>query len=312
MAVNTNGFSGVDTKMVSDDSFTIVGIDPNIDPSVVIDDSGRSRADFTASTTEGMTKWPTAYPEVKTIDNSGAHHGGTYTIVAMNKFVVDAAGGGISLNSSGNITLNGFGGVVNILATAQIEMLSNIVKIDSSGFTIINGPKCDINSKILTINNLAIFANNVLVNGGMMVKGELYTTHITGMKEKFYTKRCQPQAVYFKPDVKISGIMNITNVAPSSPYMPNSAMCNIELVIPNPLMLTQPCAYSLPHRHRFYHLAADLCSSPDEVWEQCKDIDENAKLKKPKAANNFIKQTQTFVEDKVKDITLTMAKQSLF
>ena len=312
MAINTNGFSGVDSKMVSDDSFTIVGIDPNTDPSVVIDDNGRSRTDFTTSSSEGLTKWPTAYPEVKTVDNSGAHHGGTYTIVAMNKFAVDAAGGGISLNSSGNISLNGFGGVVNILATAQVEVLSKIVKIDAAGFTIINGPKCDINSKLFTVNNLAIFGNNVLVNGGMMVKGELYTTHITGMKDKFYTKRCLPQAVYFKPDVKISGIMNLTSLTPAGPYMPATTLCNVELILPNPMMLIQPCGYSLPHRHRFYHLAADLCSSPDEVWEQCKDIDENAKPKEPKAAGDFIKQALDFVEDKVKDVTLTMAKQALF
>jgi hypothetical protein len=78
------------------------------------------------------------------------------------------------------------------------------------------------------------------------------------------------------------------------------------------MMLIQPCGYSLPHRHRFYHLTADLCSSPDEVWEQCADIDENAKPKEPKAAGDFVQQALDFVEDKVKDVTITLAKQAFF
>lgn len=311
MATNTNGFTGLDSKMVSDDSFLIVGIDPNTDPSCTIDESGRARTDFTLSATEGMTQWPAAYPEVRAVDNSGAHHGGTYSVVAMNKFSVDAASGGISLNTCGNISLYGLGGIVNIVSSAQIEILSDVVKIDSMGYTIIDGPFCDINSEIFTVKNLSIFASNSVVNGSMLVKGELYTTHITGMKDKYYTKPCKPQAVYYYPRSKFKGIMKVKNILPGTPWMPNTAICDIEMLLPDRMMLMQPLCYTFPHRHRFYHLAASLCSSTNEVWAESEQMANEAHAKAAKSAENCKAMLGEFVESKVKDLTQTIVRQGI-
>lgn len=312
MATNTSGYTGLDTKMVSDDSVTMIGLDPNTDPSCVIDESGRSRDEYSFSGTEGMTKWPAAYPEVKAIDNSGAHHGGSYTLVAMNKFNVDAGGGGINLNSSGNISLMGLGGIVNIVSSAQIEMFSDIVKLDSTTQTIINGPSCDINSDIFTVKKLAIFGTNAVVNGGLFVKGELYTSHITGTKDKYYTEYSPAIATYFSPSVNISGIMSISNLIPSGPYMPNSAICNVNLLLPNPAMLMQNSGYIMPHRHRFYHLAANLCDSPIAVWEGATSLEDTSKPKAPDSANNILNEPLNYIETRVADLTKTMVKQILF
>ena len=311
MATNTNGFTGLDSKMVSDDSFLIVGIDPNTDPSCTIDESGRARTDFSFSATEGVTTWPGSYPEVKAIDNSGAHHGGTYSVVAMNKYTVDAASGGISLNTSGNISLYGLGGIVNIVSSAQIEILSDVVKIDSMGYTIIDGPFCDINSEVLTIKNLSIFASNSVVNGSMMVKGELYTTHITGMKDKYYTKSCKPQAVFYYPKSKFKGIMQIKNIMPATPWMPNTAICEVEMLLPDRNMLTHPLCYTFPHKHRFYHLAATLHDSTTELWAESEQMASETTAKAAKSAENCKAMLNEFVEGKVKDLTQTIIKQGV-
>ena len=309
MSQNTGGFTGVDTKQVSDDSVLIVGIDPNTDPACIIDDDGRSRKDCILSETEGVINWPASFPEVKAVDNSGAHHGGTYSVVAMNKCTIDAGSGGILLSSSGNISLMGFGGIVNIVAESQVEVLSEIIKLDATSFAILNGPALDINNDKVTVKNLAIFASNAVVNGGLFVKGELYTTHITGMKGKFYTEYAQPQATYFSPNVKIKGLMSLTSMSPG-PYMPNSATCMVDLILPSPEMYMNKSGYILPHRHRFYHLAADLCSSPLDVWSESAAIETATGPLPPKSAEGSILSDLTsYAAKKIKSLTQTITKQ---
>ena len=201
---------------------------------------------------------------------------------------------------------------MNIVSSAQIEMLSDVVKIDSMGFTIIDGPFCDINSSMVTIKNLSVFASNVMVNGSMLVKGELYTTHITGMKDKFYTKPCKPQAIYYHPKGVFKGIMRITDLVPAGPFMTADAFCQVEMLIPDPKMLTHYMGYTFPHKHRFYHLAADLCSSPTEVWSESMEMAETTKAKAAKSAENCKKELEKFAEEKIKELTKTMVKQALF
>lgn len=311
MPQNTGGFTGVDTKQVSDDSVLIVGIDPNTDPASIIDDNGRSRKNYTLSETEGVTEWSKSYPEVKAVDNSGAHHGGTYSVIAMNKFAVDAGAGGIGLTSSGNITLMGLGGIVNVVAESQVEILSEIVKVDSTSFIILNGPILDINCDKVTVKNLAIFASNAVVNGGLFVKGELFTSHITGMRGKYYTEYALPQATYFSPSVKIKGLMTLSSLIPG-PWMPPSTVCMVDLILPSPEMYMFKSGYILPHRHRFYHLAADLCSSPLDVWSESVAI-ESAKgpLAPKSAAGSIFSDIKGYATRKIKALTKSIVKQLL-
>ena len=81
--MKTRGDSGLDINMVMDDKITIVGVNPNVYPSCRTDGAGRKKSTVSTSETEGAMNLKGAYTENGAIDNSGDHHGGTYTIVAM-------------------------------------------------------------------------------------------------------------------------------------------------------------------------------------------------------------------------------------
>lgn len=296
---NTNGYTGLVVSQNSDDNVTICGLDPNNNPSCIVDPHGRSRDDLVFSGTQGMFSLPNSYSEVKSVDNSGDHEGGAYTVVAMNKFNVDAGGGGINLNSSGNITLMGLGGIVNIVSHTQIEAFSEIIKLDATDITIINGPTLDINSKIINCKNLTIFHTNAAVKGSLMVGGELYTTHITGPKEKFDTENHPPMTVFFDKGMVFKGILSIQQLAPSGPYMPTSAVVNAELLLPDPRMLMTKAGWTPEHKHDFYHLAADLTPSQLETWEEASAIEDAQGPLAAKPPTNFINSLKTMVTDKV-------------
>lgn len=308
---NTNGYTGLVVSQNSDDNVTICGLDPNSNPSCIVDPCGRSRKEKCMSGTQGTLTLPSSYSEVKAVDNSGDHEGGAYSVVAMNKFNVDAGGGGINLNSSGNITLMGLGGIVNVVAHSQVELFSKIVKIDSTEITIINGTTLDINSKVINCNNLTKINNNAVVEGSLMVGGELYTTHITGMGDMYQTLPYSSMTVFLNPNLKFKGIFKMSNLIPSGPYMPNSAIVDMDLLLLDPVTATSKAGWTEPHQHDFYHLAADLKNIQSDVWSEAEQI-ENAESALPaKKPDNFVKTITNMVTDKVTSAIKSVIKNSI-
>lgn len=287
---NTNGFTGLVVSQNSDDNITICGLDPNNNPSCIIDPMGRSRKEVCLSATQGSFELPSTFSEVKAVDNGGDHEGGSYTVIAMNRCSFEAAGGGISFNSAGNISLMGLGGIVNVVATAQTEIFSPVIKLDATEVTVINGPKIDINSEVINLTNYTVFHKNADVQGSLSVNGELYTTHITGMQDKFQTENHPPMTLFFDQGMVFKGLLSIKEAFPSgSPYMPTATVVQAELIMPDPNMLMTKMGWCPQHNHDFYHLAADLKKSPDEVWGEAEALESASGPVKAKPADNLMK-----------------------
>lgn len=301
-----NSHAGLDVSQNSDDKIEICGMNPNINPSCVVDEFGYSRNEIELTSSQGPTAFPNSYPESKPIDNSGDHHGGSYSIIAMNKFTVDAAGGGINLNSGGNIMLFAAGGIANITSSQQVTVLSNVISLGATEVITIEGPACDINSEVLNCKNFAVFHSNALVNGSLAVNGELYVTHITGQQDIFQTQPYSPMTVFFDQGVKIDGTIMLEEISPqiqvidAENAMAKRTVCRISNFVPSPLMLQTKSGYTEEHQHDFYHLAADLVEGRTNVWNEMKTagLSEGAKIAKPasgmekvnnKMSNNIVK-----------------------
>ena len=141
MSMKARGDGGSDITQVMDDKITIVGSNANIFPSCRGDGAARSKTVSTISPTQGILNCPSTYSDYEAIDNGGDHHGGSYTMVAMNRLSLDSGGGGISLNSGGNINLMAGGGLANIGATACTTVASNVVKMVGNEIITLSGPE---------------------------------------------------------------------------------------------------------------------------------------------------------------------------
>jgi hypothetical protein len=302
---NLTGFAGLKTEQNADDSIIICGTDPNISGSMIKDDYGRARNTFEMSETTGMMKLPSAFPEVKAVDNSGDHEGGSYTIVAMNKFNVDAACGGINMNSNGNITLMSGGGILNLISETLVEIHGEMIKADAAGIVRFSGPTMDMACDELNCVNLTKFHSNAIVEGGMFVKGELYTSHITSQREEWWTEETTPLSVYFNPALNIQATGTITQVPPSPDgNLKNGATCVINMTLLPPT--TQAAAgYTNAHDHMFYHIAADLKDDAQQVWSDATSI-VNSEAKPAKPKTNFAKRLGQVVSKRIKGATKTL------
>lgn len=280
--MKTRGDNGLDITQVMDDKITIVGVNPNIYPSCRLDGAGREKEVVVTSATEGVRSAPGTYTEHEAIDNSGDHHGGNYSIITMNKFNVDAGGGGIHLTSFGNVNLMAAGGLANIVAADCASILSNVVKVAASENVVIKGTELYVNTKSATFTSTVKFAKNVIVKGGMMVNGELYVNHITGPLVTDETTMSPVLPVYFNTPTTLKGIITQKCLTPiptgGGPAVPAVSTSWIEFIL-DPTTTTVAQAKVLPHYHEYLRLGSSLTESPSDGWEEVDNGDEDKPLK---------------------------------
>lgn len=170
-----------------DDAFWIVGTEPNTYPTARIEDTGKELVSLASNSASGITNGKTAIPKYEEIDNSSDHHGGTFSFVCMNNFNVDAGGGGINLNTCGNVTIAASGGLTNIVSPLQTTIASDVIECVATSAIVMSGKQLYVESDKTTFEKNVFFNNNAVVNGGMFVNGELFATHITAPLQTNFT-----------------------------------------------------------------------------------------------------------------------------
>lgn len=287
--MKSRGDSGLDMTQAFDDKVTIVGTNPNIFPSCRIDGAGRSKIAVDSSASQGVLISPSAYTESAAIDNSGDHHGGTYTIIAMNKFCVDTGTGGISFNSAGNINLLAGGGIINLVGTESVNAISNVIKLTSSEVTIIKGPELYIENDKITFVNTVRLAKNLLVGGSALINGELYINHLTGPQQIMDTSMSPILPVFFNTPTVLTGIISQTCINPTmtlgGPAVPAQSTSYIQFTL-DPMTTTQAQGRVLPHKHTYKHIACDFKQSNGEVWAESESVGSN-EMGTAKKTENF-------------------------
>lgn len=287
--MKSRGDSGVDLTQVIDDKITIVGTNPNVFPSCRKDGTGREIKTISASSSQGIIEAPSAYTECEAIDNSGDHHGGNYTIIAMNKFTLDAGGGGISLSSGGNINLMAAGGLLNLVAPENISTISNVVKIVSTEITIFRGPQLYIDSDNILFASTAKFAKNLIVQGGAFINGELYINHMTAPHQVMDTSMSNILPVYFNTPTVLTGIVNSTCMNPVLSLLgglvtPVQSTNYVQFTL-DPMTTTVAQGKVLPHKHTYRHAAWSPVEGSSAVWAEAEALNKNEAFSAKKIEN---------------------------
>lgn len=302
MSIKPGGDSGADITQSLGDTVYTVGTDANKYPSTLEDKTGLAYNTMCASPTEGMAITGTARPSYQQVDNSGDHHGGSYSLIAMNKIDFTAASGGINFNTSGNINLNAGGGIVNIMPTMCITALSKTINIAGTDFVSINANKLLINAKDIMIEQNAKFAKNVLINGGLFVNGELYINHMTCQQQVMDTNDSPILPVYFNSPTILSGMFMQTCLNPVLGFVPAASINQVTFIL-DPMTTTMSQMKVLPHKHSYRSPACSFVESTPEVWSQAASLNEQTAQSAKKVEQYGMSEGEVF--SKVKETIIS-------
>lgn len=266
-----NGDAGSSMTTVLGYKNIIVGDHPNINPANYVEPTGQEIDEYSMSGA-GMIPIKSAIPTFRSIDTGGDFHGGDFTVDAMNAIHFTAGAGGFTVGVNGDISLMGWGGKVSIISTTQAGITAKVVRINSTNTIKIGGPTLYVDAKETIFNKNVTFGNNVKINGGLAVNGELFAPHITGQR--------QVRATAYSGSLK--------------GYIPEGAilMCEIEPditkgaglttdggIAPGPIMLTVgiPSAFSFisipPHNHFYDGLAFSEVGGLSDLYDEMQAVD---------------------------------------
>lgn len=214
MGLDTKGDAGSYRHQTMDDAFWIVGTTPNTNFTTRVEETGKALKTFDTSGTSGLVEMETAIPRYEEIDNSSDHPGGQMSFVCMNGFSVSAGGGGINLNSTGNVSIVGSGGLVNIIAPDQASLAGNVISVTAKNTFFIEGKQLYVAAKKTVFTENVQFGKNVVVNGGLMVNGELFASHISTPAQINLTGGAMGGGGQGMPVFSAPGVWKFITVAP--------------------------------------------------------------------------------------------------
>jgi hypothetical protein len=239
----------------------------------------------------------TARPSYQQVDNSGDHHGGSYSLIAMNKIDFTAATGGINLNTSGNINLNAGGGLVNIMPTMCITAISKTINIAGTDFVAIKANKLLIDANDIMFEQNAKFAKNVLINGGLFVNGELFVNHITCQQQVMDTNDSPILPVYFNSPTILSGMFMQTCLNPILGFVPAASINQVTFIL-DPVTTTLSQMKVLPHKHSYRSPACNFKTSTSEVWSEAAALNQQSALAAKKTQQYDKSESEVFAKVK--------------
>lgn len=252
------GDTGIDVSTIFNDKVTIVGDHPNLLPTVYTDPTGHEINNYSITKSSGMGQTKSAIPKHTALDNAGDFHGGTMTTTVMNSLHFEVANGGITMETGGNFSLSSWGGLFNIISSTEVDITSDIIKLNSTNTTLINGSTLYVDTDETIFNKNVQFGNNIMVNGGAAINGELIANHITTQRQINFTEDCDALLGYPMMGAKLKCVVTSPN-----PYMNGEAE-----------IMFQPSAnpiVSIPgHNHVFEGPACTLADGVTDIFSKMK------------------------------------------
>lgn len=250
MGLNNDGLGGVDVEQIALEKTIIVGTQaPNTFPCIKLDDNGKSLPKMEIAKSGGTQIVTTAGYDCGYIDTSWLSHGGIFTLSAGNKVNISSGGGGFEWITSGPSKINTC--YQDFLCTHAFNVNTRLFKVASTERTHLMGTRIDIQYEEIYCMGNANFTNNVHINGGLFVNGELYCTHMTTMGQDNFTSPCGTTKGFLNPGqsfVMFNGAsmaakkLNLNPIAQGTSELPNRPGyidCVIALPLPSPIGLIE-------------------------------------------------------------------------
>lgn len=260
MGLNNDGYSGVDIEQIALEKIIIVGTQaPNISPVIKIDETGKSLPKLLIAENGGSQVLSTGGWDCSYADTSWLSHGGIYSVIAGNKVNLTAGAGGFEWKTAGpskfNIAFQEF------LCTHCFDVNTRLFSVASTERTHLMGGRFDADYEEVYIQGNTHFVNNVLINGGLFVNGELYCTHLTSQKQINITQTGPAVKGFLNPGQSFLAFNGLSLgaekiVQPSVGWQPTPGLpervgmidCFVAINLPDPIGFVEvPCKIAFPN-----------------------------------------------------------------
>ncbi len=255
------GLGGSEIVNITKHKIENIGLIYNDFPSVRIDEVGKIENYQVQAFEKGVvtTKKESALLEYVHQDD---FPGGDYTQNIGNKWNVLVGSGGVSIKSTGGVDIGGTitniaGQQVNISSEYEINMSSKRIDIAADMLTLRNKHS----KQVLVDSNLGV-SQNVVIQGGAHIEGELSVHHVSAPVE---IQETEPVSVFGKLleglsfNVNIEGGVMGNHAKTGAPLQCNG--CKLTLVAPS----NENFVETYPHTHPFKNLPLKLYADKDGV-----------------------------------------------
>ena len=218
---NNDGMGGVKIEHIAVEQSTLIGTQsPNKFPSYKEQKKITKVPTIIFRASTGTKIEDETLYDCDVVDTSWLHPGGKYTLGVGNKWLTQVGSGGIQMITSGNIQNK---------SQITIEQASKGYFIQTNFFQALAAERMMIASKRIDFDagysqfmgNVG-FTNNVLVNGGMYVNGELICNHITTQKQVNTTSMSEDTQGFLNPNMSFHVFQGYSSAAQK--YTPKSLL----------------------------------------------------------------------------------------
>lgn len=270
--IDEHGTQGTSFEQVYGYKVIVVGASPNLSPSVRIEEGGVEDNVYKVSKTSGTVVLKSAHSAFTQVDTGCIHHTGDFNIIANNCFTVEAASGGILLETTGNTNIHSLGGITTIIGQHEVSLQGRVVSINASEAIDLRGPIRIGNSMDgeddqlpSTIYGGLNIGGNMHVRGGAYINGELFCNHISTVQQSMFTEEASTGSSFINPyqnftlyqgksklSKVVSSLTPLTSLWASLdsaglPNTPGLIDAVIALPIPGMDILTVPCRIGFPN-----------------------------------------------------------------
>jgi len=265
------GLGGSEIVNITKHKIENIGLMYNDFPSIRIDEVGKIENFEVRVFNKGVTttKKESALIEYVHIDD---FPGGDLTQTIGNKWNVLVGSGGVSLKSTGGVDIGGTvtniaGQQVNISSEYEINMSSKRVSIAAEMLTLRNKS----NRQVLIDGNLGV-NQNIIINGGAHVEGELSVHHVSAPVE---IQETEPIILFSRLLAGLSFDVDFDLISHNRSSK-NVGSGTMRLTLTNSSNDNKVEAY--PHTHPFKNLPLKLYATKDDVRDVGKTLNRNYKV----------------------------------
>lgn len=259
MGLNNDGYSGVDIEQIGLEKIIIVGAQaPNLSLSVKVDQNGKSLPKMQIAKNGGTQMLTTGGWDCSYTDTSWLSHGGIFSVTAGNKINLTSGAGGFEWKTTGpsqfNVAFQQF------VCTHCFDVNTRLFSVASTERTHLMGGRFDADYDEIYFQGNTNFVNNVHINGGLFVNGELFCSHLTAQQQLNFTSPSGAIKGFLNPGQSFTVFGGNSSASKALvqptlgwtqidklPDKPGLVDCYIALELPPPIGLIEvPCKIGFP------------------------------------------------------------------
>ena len=258
MGQNNDGVAGVDVENIAIEKTIVVGMQaPNQFPTLRIDEKGRSLPKMEVAANGGTQVLSSKGYNCGYADTSWLAHCGKYTGAAGNKIVLNSGAGGFEVTTPGVVKFHC--AYTDYIATHAFNMTTRLFTITATKRMELCGDRFDLIFDKIYFQGNVNFVNNVHINGGLYVNGEMICQHMTTQSQTNLTSMSDKVEAYINPGqsfhvfngASLAAKTLCQNIAWSAlaelPDSPAYVDCYLAIMLPSPLdLINLPCKLAFP------------------------------------------------------------------